>query len=46
VRAVPAVVAGVVQFLLFPQLYRMGLYAGRRVEGSNAPTEYVASLAS
>ena len=45
-EAVPAVVAGVVQFLLFPQLYRMGLYAGRRVEGSNAPAEYVASLAS
>jgi hypothetical protein len=45
-EAVPAVVAGVVQFLLFPQLYRMGLYAGRRLEGSNAPADYVASLAA
>ena len=38
--------AGVVQFFLFPQLYRMGLYAGRRLEGSNAPADYVASLSA
>ena len=43
-EAVPAVFAGVVQFFLFPQLYRMGLYAGRRLDGSNAPADYVASL--
>jgi hypothetical protein len=45
-EAVPAVFAGVVQFFLFPQLYRMGLYAGRRLENSNAPAEYVASLSA
>jgi hypothetical protein len=45
-EGVPAVVAGVLQYALFPQLYKMGLYMGRRLEGSNAPPDYVASLAS
>ncbi|HEV8639343.1 MAG TPA: hypothetical protein VG370_34480 [Chloroflexota bacterium] len=45
-EGVPAIVAGVIQYALFPQLYKMGLYMGRRLEGSNAPADYVASLAS
>jgi hypothetical protein len=45
-EGVPAIVAGVIQYALFPQLYKMGLYMGRRLEGSNAPPDYVASLAS
>jgi hypothetical protein len=45
-EGVPAIFAGVVQFFLFPQLYRMGLYAGRRLEGSNAPADYVSSLSA
>jgi hypothetical protein len=45
-EGVPAVVAGVIQYALFPQLYKMGLYMGRRLDRSNAPADYVASLAS
>lgn len=45
-EALPAILAGVIQYALFPQLYKMGLYMGRRLERSNAPADYVASLTS
>lgn len=43
-EAVPAIVSGFIQFALFPQLYKMGLYMGRRLDRSHAPADYVASL--
>jgi hypothetical protein len=45
-EGLPAILAGVIQYALFPQLYKMGLYMGRRLEGSNAPADYVSALAS
>lgn len=45
-EALPAILAGVIQYALFPQLYKMGLYMGRNLERSNAPADYVASLTS
>ncbi len=45
-EGLPAILAGVIQYALFPQLYKMGLYMGRNLENSNAPADYVASLAS
>jgi hypothetical protein len=45
-EALPAILAGIIQYALFPQLYKMGLYMGRRLDRSNAPADYVASLAS
>jgi hypothetical protein len=43
-EGVPAILSGVIQYALFPQLYKMGLYMGRNLETSNAPAEYIASL--
>jgi hypothetical protein len=45
-EAIPAILSGVIQYALFPQLYKMGLYLGRRLEDSNAPADYIASLAA
>ncbi|KKQ75039.1 MAG: hypothetical protein US96_C0018G0011 [Candidatus Woesebacteria bacterium GW2011_GWB1_38_5b] len=43
-EGVPAIAAGVIQFFLFPQIVKMGLWWGRDLEKSNVPKEFLAEL--
>lgn len=43
-EGIPAIVAGFIQWALFPRIVRMGLWLGRDLETSNVPKELLAEL--
>jgi len=43
-EAMPAILAGFIQYLLFPQIVKMGWWWGKDLHKSNVPKEFLATL--